>query len=215
LKRFLLKFIVTLLSGPILRVYFSTIRIREHQIENVRQLHRENQTVIFSVWHENMMASLYANRNRKVHALVSQHFDGEIISRILNSIGFGTVRGSSTRGGFEAFLELKEKLKQHDVAITPDGPRGPRRKLKLGAVKLASETGNVVIPVGVACSRYKRLKSWDRFLLVLPFSKCEIVYGSPYKVPKKTETLKLRSHAQKLEQMLNQLDETAQKCLDR
>lgn len=195
-----------------MNLYFSTIRVREWHKEPVYELRRSKQTIIFLLWHENMILPLYANRHAKIHVLVSQHFDGEIISRILHAVGFRTIRGSSTRGGFEAFLGMKKTLEKYEIAITPDGPRGPRRKLKLGALKLASETGKVIIPMGVACSRYKRLKSWDRFFLILPFSKCEIVYGQPYKVPEKTETIKLRSHAQKLEQMLNQLDEIARKC---
>lgn len=213
MKKFFIKFVATFLSGPVLKFYFSTIRIREWQKVYVHELRQKKQTIIFLLWHENMVIPLYANMYDKVHVLVSQHFDGEIISRVLNAVGFRTVRGSSTRGGFEAFLGMKKKLDTYDIAITPDGPRGPRRRLKVGAVKLASETGKVVIPVGVACSRFKRLKSWDRFLLVLPFSKCEIVYGKPYEVPVKSENLKLRAHAHQLEKMLNKLDETAQKCL--
>lgn len=181
----------------------------------MHELRRNNQTFIILLWHENMILPLYANRHAKIHVLVSQHFDGEIISRVLHAVGYRTVRGSSTRGGFGAFLEMKKKLEKYVVGITPDGPRGPRRKVKLGAVKLASETGRMIVPIGVASSRNRRLKSWDKFLLVLPFSRCELVYGKPYEVPLKTETLKLRSHAHNLERILNQLDDTAQKCLDR
>ena len=215
MKKILIKLTATILSAPLLKLYFSTIGIREWQKEYVHELRRKKQTIIFLLWHENMMIPLYTNRYDKVHVLVSQHFDGEIISRILHSLGFRTVRGSSTRGGFEAFLGMKKKLDRYDIAITPDGPRGPRRNLKLGAVKLASETGNVVIPVGVACSRYKRLNSWDQFLLILPFSKCEVVYGKPYQVPNKIKTEDLKTHARKLETILNQLDETAAVCLNR
>lgn len=215
MKKLLIKFVATFLSSPLLKLYFSTIRIREWQKDYVFNLRRKKQTIIFLLWHENMVLPLYANRYDKIHVLVSQHFDGEIISRILYAVGFRTVRGSSTRGGFEAFLGMKRKLNKYDIAITPDGPRGPRRNLKLGAVKLASENGNFVIPVGVACSQYKRLKSWDRFLLILPFSKCEVVYGKPYHVPQKIKTEELKSHARKLETMLNQLDKTAAECLNR
>ena len=180
----------------------------------MRELRRKNQTFIILLWHENMILPLYANRYAKIHVLVSQHFDGEIISRVLHAVGYRTVRGSSTRGGFGAFLEMKEKLKRYEVGITPDGPRGPRRKVKLGAVKLASETSTPIVPVGVASSRNRRLNSWDKFLLVLPFSRCELVYGEPYEVPSKIETIKLRSHAHNLEKILNELDLIAQKCLE-
>lgn len=210
----LIKFVATFLSGPLLQLYFSTIRVREWQKKYVYELRHKKQTIIFLLWHENMFVPLYTNRYDKVHVLVSQHFDGEIISRVLHSLGFRTVRGSSTRGGFEAFLGMRKKLGKYDIAITPDGPRGPRRNVKLGAVKLASETGNVVIPVGLACSRYKRLKSWDKFLLIYPFSKCEVVYGKPYHVNQKLKTEELKLQARQLEKMLNQLDETAQKCLE-
>lgn len=181
----------------------------------MNELRRNNETFIILLWHENMILPLFVNRYAKIHVLVSQHFDGEIISRVLNAVGYRTVRGSSTRGGFGAFLEMKKKLERYEVGITPDGPRGPRRKVKLGAVKLASESGKVIVPIGVASSRSRRLKSWDQFLLILPFSRCEVVYGKPYKVPVKTESLKLRSHTHNLEKVLNQLDVVAKKCLDR
>jgi len=215
MKKFIIKFIVTLFSGPLMNLYFSTIRVRVWRKDYMNELRRNNQTFIILLWHENMILPLYVNRHAKIHVLVSQHFDGEIISRVLHAVGYRTVRGSSTRGGFGAFLKMKKKLERYDVGITPDGPRGPRRKVKLGAVKLASEAGNVILPVGVACSRFMRLKSWDQFFLILPFSRCEVVYGKPYRVPVKTESLKLRSHAHNLEKILNQLDDLAQECLDR
>jgi len=213
-QRFLLS-AISLLSGPILKLYFSTLRVKEigTSFSDAKQASGEN--MIYTLWHENMMVPLFTNRKKKIHVLVSQHYDGEIIARILHSFGFRTVRGSSTRGGSEALLKLQDILKEgeHSIAITPDGPRGPRRKTKFGVIKLASLTGKSILPLSVAVSRSKRLKSWDKFLLVLPFSRCIVVYTEPYKIPNNINDSEIKRFSEGLENILNNLDETAERWL--
>jgi lysophospholipid acyltransferase (LPLAT)-like uncharacterized protein len=214
IKQFYL-FIVSLLSGPLLRLYFLTLRIKEigNSVSEEKQAAGDN--MLYALWHENMMVPLFTNRGKEIHVLVSQHLDGEIITRILHSFGFRTVRGSSTRGGLEALLYLQNVLDDgiYSIAITPDGPRGPRRKAKFGAIKLASLTGKSILPVSVAVTRCKRLKSWDKFLLVLPFSRCVVVYGEPYCIPKNINDSEIKNFSEELEHTLNKLDETAEKWL--
>ena len=170
---------------------------------------------MISLWHENMILPLLVNEGQGFHVLVSQHFDGEVIARILYAFGFFTIRGSSTRGGTEAYSEIKEKIQNGRLAIgfTPDGPTGPRRKAKFGVIRLASETGSVIIPLGVAATRFKRLKSWDRLLIIYPFSKCVLYYGKPIKIPAELSKEELEKFTNGFTTFMNSLDREAQKYL--
>ena len=212
LQRCLL-FLSTVVAAPFLSLFFGSTRICP---VGLRKLNRwSSRGIILVLWHENMLVPLWALRNWKIWVLVSQHFDGEIIARVLHSIGYRTIRGSSTRGGREAYYQMRTRITRDKimVAITPDGPLGPRRKAKLGAVKLASETGAVIIPLGVASSRCKQLPSWDRFRLILPFSRNVLYLGKPLIVPPGLTVPQMKSYLPVLEAHLNQSDKSAEKWL--
>ena len=116
--------------------------------------------------------------------MVSEHADGEMIAQILLRLGWKLVRGSSTRGARKAAAGLIRRAKGGaSVAITPDGPRGPRHKIKQGALKIASKSGAVVLPAAFSAARPIRFRSWDRFMLWWPFGKAIAVYGEPIVVP--------------------------------
>lgn len=171
-------FLATRLGAPLLKLYLSTVRISRVGWETVRNL--EGQPAIYVFWHENMLIPLSAFRGRQISVLISQHSDGEMIARIVKKFGNRTIRGSSTRGGKNAYAEMKSVLLSGgQIGITPDGPRGPRRKMKPGAVRLAAETGSPIIPLAVVAEKFRRLNSWDRFLLVRPFSRCSLIVGAP------------------------------------
>jgi lysophospholipid acyltransferase (LPLAT)-like uncharacterized protein len=117
--------------------------------------------------------------------MISASRDGELISTIGRFFGYTAVRGSSSRGGKEATREMVDHLQAGKrCAITPDGPRGPRREMKPGAVNIARLTGCPVVPFGFAAERCWRLKSWDRFIIPKPFSRAVFVYGDPILVSK-------------------------------
>jgi lysophospholipid acyltransferase (LPLAT)-like uncharacterized protein len=217
-KNFLEKFILllaTLVAKPILSVYCATLKIKVVNRKFVRECQSRNENIIFECWHEYMILPLLVHANRHMNVLVSQHFDGEVISRILKSFGFRTIRGSSTRGGRAAYHEMKKKMDRGKfvVGFTPDGPTGPRREAKPGLIKLAIETGTPVIPISVAASNFKRLRSWDRLFIMLPFSKCSLVYGVPLYYSKTKDSQKLSQHIQELNEITNKLEGIAQKCL--
>ena len=112
--------------------------------------------------------------------MISASRDGELISRVAGFFGYVPIRGSSSRGGKEAAQEMVAALQAgRRCAITPDGPRGPRRELKMGVVQLAKMTGSPVVPFGFAVERGWRLRSWDQFIVPKPFSKAVFVYGEP------------------------------------
>ena len=129
-----------------------------------------------------MIAGWYLFRNRKAAAIVSQSKDGEILSKILKRWDYIVCRGSSSKGGKEALKELIEFGRQgYSIVITPDGPRGPVNELKNGALIAANECGIPVIPINIKYSSKKILeKSWDKFEIPFPFSKCEVKIGAEY-----------------------------------
>jgi lysophospholipid acyltransferase (LPLAT)-like uncharacterized protein len=207
--------LATLLAKPILLAYQSTLKIKVLNRNFVRECQSRNENIIFEFWHEYMILPLLVHANRHMSVLVSQHFDGEVISRILKSFGFRTVRGSSTRGGSAAYLEMKKRMGRgkFEIGFTPDGPTGPRRNAKPGLIKLAVETGAPIIPISVASTNFKRLKTWDRLFIILPFSKCSLVYGKPLYFPKTKDSQKSGQHVQELNEITNNLEGIAQKCL--
>jgi lysophospholipid acyltransferase (LPLAT)-like uncharacterized protein len=142
-------------------------------------------TYIYAAWHENILAfacvgmpALY-----RTQVLISQHRDGEYITQVVERLGAHVVRGSTTRRSRASLLEMAHSGHAMHLAITPDGPRGPRRRLQPGVIFLASRTGLPVVPVGFAFSNVWRAKSWDRFAVPLPFSSLWCVAGSAIYVP--------------------------------
>lgn len=139
---------------------------------------------IVAFWHGRMFLLPFALKDyaERVSILISRHRDGELVARLVEKLGFKTVRGSTGagKGGERAFFEMMTWLKRGGVvAITPDGPRGPREKVKPGIAKLAFKAKVPVYPLTFSANRGINLNSWDRFLIPLPFSKCKVVLGEP------------------------------------
>ena len=214
-KEKLIIFLVRVLSRPLLLTYRHTLSLTVKNTKYVQQCRSAGKNILFCFWHENMILPMLLHEFQGIHVLVSQHFDGEVIATILKMFGYPSIRGSSTRGGKEAYNEMKKLLKsgKAEMAFTPDGPRGPRRKAKLGIVRLAAETGSPIIPIAVAATRYKRLGSWDRLLLILPFSRCVLVYHEPLYVPPDTSSQNLEGHADRLTRITEDLESEAEACL--
>lgn len=139
--------------------------------------------VLFAFTHGVLLPLAYTHRGRAIHVLISESRDGEIIARITGKLGFGSVRGSSTRGGQQAVLQMAARGREgFDLAITPDGPRGPRGSVHPGVVAVAARSGLPIIPVGVAADRAWRAHSWDRFLVPLPLARVWVVYGPAVRI---------------------------------
>ncbi len=136
--------------------------------------------VIISFWHDQLLLMVQGYPGKNARILISPSKDGELIARVMRFFGQEAVRGSSSRGGREAFKYLvKIAADPVDLVITPDGPKGPRHQLKEGVVQLARMTGRPVVPMAFACSRGHRFASWDRFLFPYPFSRGVYSYGEP------------------------------------
>ena len=156
----------------------STWRMRTERREVLDAFRAAGKPVVLAIWHGELLPGLWRHRGEPISILVSTHADGEIIARIIESLGFTTVRGSSSRGGARALLEMVGVLRGgRDVAVTPDGPRGPRRVFAPGAVVAAMRAGAPVIAVGARADRAWRLRSWDRLVIPKPFARVTVRYS--------------------------------------
>jgi len=136
--------------------------------------------VIFVVWHGDLLPAIWNHRREGVTALVSEHGDGEILARVIESLGFATARGSTTRGSERALLSVSRVARNGgDLAITPDGPRGPSHSFAPGALIVSQRSGAPIVPVAVHAERCWRLRSWDRLIVPKPFARVSVAYGPP------------------------------------
>ncbi|MGQ0712442.1 MAG: lysophospholipid acyltransferase family protein [Gemmatimonadaceae bacterium] len=171
---------VARLGSVLVRVLASTWRLRIINAEAHRRVQAAGQPVIFTFWHGKMLPLLWQHRKRDTAIVISEHGDGEIIARIAHSLGYRSVRGSSSRGGERALLGTVRELQEgHDVAFTPDGPRGPLESFAPGALIVAQRTGAPLVFITVDAPHAWRLRSWDRFLIPKPFARVLIAYEDP------------------------------------
>jgi lysophospholipid acyltransferase (LPLAT)-like uncharacterized protein len=170
-------------GGAALRVLARTWRYEIRGGEHIERLRAQRVPFIFSLWHGQLLPLIWHHRNEGVAILVSEHRDGELIARVATSLGYRLIRGSTSRGGERALLALVRDLKAGgEVAVTPDGPRGPARSYAVGALVAAQRADAPILPI-VACARHAwRLSSWDSFLIPKPFAKVVVAYGEPQKV---------------------------------
>jgi lysophospholipid acyltransferase (LPLAT)-like uncharacterized protein len=188
------------LGGTALDALMRTTSVRTEGEENFRQFWREKRPVVFTLWHGRLLPCTYHHRHQDVVTLVSHHRDGEYITRLVQKWGYTAVRGSSSRGGLDALRELVRHLRAgRSLAITPDGPRGPREKLKPGPLLAAQLTGAPIIPVASGASRASYFGGWDRFLIPHPFARLRIAYGEPVYVPRRADEAELQAVADEVE----------------
>lgn len=175
---------VARLGVALVWVLARTWRVRYVHAERLSEEARGGGPILYVVWHGQLLPQLWAHRRRNISVLISEHRDGEIIARIARSIGYRTVRGSTTRGANRALVAMVKELEAgYDVAITPDGPRGPNHSFAAGALLVAQRSGRPLAPVGAHASRAWRFRSWDRFLLPKPFARVTIAYGELMPAP--------------------------------
>ncbi len=165
---------------------------------------------LFAFWHETMLLPAFKYRAPGSQVLISQSRDGDWIAEVCRCLGLEPVRGSMSRGGAEAAREIVRVGQSKHLAVTPDGPRGPRRKVKASVVKLAARAGLPIVPSGFAFDRPWRLKSWDRFCVPRPFSRACCVTLDPIVVPADADAAALETYRASLEQDLNYATEVAE-----
>jgi len=165
---------------------------------------------IYLFWHEYILFPIFLRGHCNVAMLLSRHRDAEILSRIAYHLGFEFVRGSTRRGGTAALRQLLAKSRQMHLTITPDGPRGPRRRMAPGAIYLASRLGLPLVLMGFGYDRPWRLNSWDRFAIPRPFSRARAVTSPDVHVPPGLDRRGIEHFRQSIERLLNRLTEEAE-----
>jgi lysophospholipid acyltransferase (LPLAT)-like uncharacterized protein len=166
-----------------LRAIGATWRVEIVGDDVMSRLRAANVGAVFSLWHGQLLPLIWHHRNRDVKILVSEHRDGEIIARVAQSLGYGVIRGSTTHGGGRAILEVVSAVRSgNTVAITPDGPRGPAKKVAPGPLIAAQRSDAPLVPAAAWASSAWRLSSWDSFMIPKPFATIRIAYGNPIKL---------------------------------
>ncbi len=172
--------VISVLGGFVLRLLGMTWRVRRVGSQAFDDMLARNEPFIVAFWHGEIVPVTWVHRHRGVAPLISRHADGEIIARIVEGLGYRTVRGSTSRGGVRALLETVQLVNGGiTVGFTPDGPRGPRHVFAPGALIVAHRTGKPIIALGATASRAWRLRSWDRHLVPKPFATVTIRYSEP------------------------------------
>lgn len=168
----------------LVRLLGATTRIRHHGDGEVRAREAAGERFILAFWHRHLLLMPYAYRGRRIAVLISRHRDGELAARAMQRLGIESVRGSSTRGGAAGLRGLLKKARRgYDLGFVPDGPKGPAGVAKPGVAAAAVATGYPIVPVALAASRCRRVGSWDRMVVPLPFARVHFVYGTAMTVP--------------------------------
>ncbi|MDL1967150.1 MAG: lysophospholipid acyltransferase family protein [Deltaproteobacteria bacterium] len=191
------------------------MNIKLRGFEKVRPI-INSRKFIYAAWHSRLLLLNYLSRGLAGTAMVSGSKDGEFVARILKRQGHEAFRGSTTKGGIKALSKLIKniKKKQRPGLIIPDGPQGPKFKVKLGIIILARETGRPILPFSYSAKRIKVFASWDRFILPYPFTTCLGIYGNPFFVPRDAGKDDLMRYRALLEKELNGLTKEADSCFN-
>jgi lysophospholipid acyltransferase (LPLAT)-like uncharacterized protein len=166
---------------------------------------------IYALWHENFLIPIARFGNSTVAALVSSHADGQLLGSLIRAKHMGMVRGSTSRGGIAAVRRvLRDDVAHRHLAVTPDGPRGPRRQVQPGIIYLASHTGMQIVPIGVGHQNPWRVNSWDSFAIPRPFSRVRCLFGEPLPIPSNLNPEMLEPHRNLLQIELDRLSHAAE-----
>ncbi len=189
------------------RLLALTLRLRIVDEGQARAVWERGGPVIYAIWHGRvlMIPALYGGR-RTIHVMASRSRDGELVARFARRFGFETARGSTSRGGSEALRKLARLLRQgREVAIIPDGPLGPRGVVQRGVIALARLTGAPILPLAFSAHPGWRLRSWDEFLIPMPFARSVVCFGAPLSVPASADRPGQEALRKELEAALAQL----------
>ncbi len=184
-----------------------SVRFRVHGLEHGLAALRETGSFIGAFWHNRIFLAPYYFRRRGVVVMTSRSFDGEYIARFIQRFGFGVARGSSTRGGASALVEMVRLVRAgHPAAFTVDGPKGPRGVVKTGAALLAKKTGQPLLPFTFNARRKLELNSWDRFQIPLPFTRVDVRIAPLFFVAPDATDEELEEKRAELQHALERLD---------
>lgn len=205
------------LASSYMRFAAWTTRWEVRNDEPLREILRQGQPVMACLWHGRMMMIAPAwPQGTAIDVLISRHGDGRFISTVIGHIGMGTIEGSTSQGAITALRNIIRALRAgRSVAITPDGPRGPRMRAASGVAMAAAAAKVPVVPVAAAVSRCYVVASWDRFILPLPFARGVVVWGEPILLPPETGQDAIEAGRKRIEEALNRLSAEADRHVGR
>lgn len=193
-------------SYAVIHAICCTLRWRIEGLEHYQSILGQGKRIIYAFWHGRILMATYFWRNRGIVVMTSRSREGDYIARLIRLFGYGAARGSSSRGGRRALVEMIRELRRNsDVAFTIDGPRGPRYVAKPGAAWLAAKTGHAVMPFHISCRRSWVLSSWDRFHIPLPFTQALVLIHEPVLVRSEASEEELDEAQQKIQRALDDL----------
>jgi lysophospholipid acyltransferase (LPLAT)-like uncharacterized protein len=202
--------LISALGYPIAAMLTSTLRWRSEGDEHYDAVIRSGRQPIMAFWHGRILPATYYFRRRNIVVITSENFDGEWIAGIIERFGYGTARGSTSRGAKRALLQLRRDMAAgKPAAFTVDGPRGPARVAQPGAVWLAKATGNPILPFHIEADRYWTARSWDRTQIPKPYATAAIAIGEPLMVDGDADETAIERSRQLLEQRLSALEARA------
>ena len=193
-----------------LRLLYVTLRPIHVQQHFERRVWSGDTPVLLAFWHGRMLYLVHRYHRQRITALVSRSQDGVFVSQVLQHFGVHVTRGSSSRGGAQALLEIVRKVRSgYHAALTPDGPRGPRYVVQPGIVAVAKKTGAAILPVTYSARWKKVFRSWDAFLMPLPFSRVVVIYGEPIYASARASPAVFQAKRQEVETSLRHITEMA------
>jgi lysophospholipid acyltransferase (LPLAT)-like uncharacterized protein len=191
----------------LIRIIGGTARFQVEGWENWEAATRDGRQPIYTSWHEQILLATYFWRRRRIVVMTSQSFDGEYIARFIQRFGYGASRGSSSRGGIGALVEMVRLMRAGCPAgFMIDGPRGARRVAKMGALLLAKKTGSPVLPFSITPARYYAAPSWDRLQVPLPFTRAHLQIAPPIYVAADADDAALARKRDELQRALDELN---------
>lgn len=206
-QRFLIR-LADLTFYILIKIIGRTISFETEGWENLEKIESDQKIPIYAFWHGRIFLSTYFFRNRNIIVITSQSFDGEYIARFIQRLGYGAVRGSSTRGGVGALARMIRLMKQNlPMGFTLDGPKGPPHIVKTGALLLAKKTGNPVMPFIVEAEKFWTLGSWDKLQIPKPFSRAKVFIGELVYVPENADATEIENKRRELQKNLDELVE--------
>jgi lysophospholipid acyltransferase (LPLAT)-like uncharacterized protein len=198
------------LGYPLINALGHTLRWRVEGLHHYDAIVASRHQPVMAFWHGRILPATFYFRRRGIVVITSENFDGEWIARIIERFGYGTARGSTTRGGKRAMLQLVRDMEAGKPAgFTVDGPRGPARVAQPGAIWLAKATGNPVLPFHLEASAHWSMRSWDRTQIPKPFSTVALVVGEPMTVARDASDEQLEAARGELEARLRTLEARA------
>ncbi|MCD6163210.1 MAG: lysophospholipid acyltransferase family protein [candidate division Zixibacteria bacterium] len=206
LKQKLMLFFAGFLGYLLINLLGLTWKVKLAGYTDMNPQNNTDKKRIYCFWHNHILGLAYTQQKNNVGILISSHFDGEIIARIVACMGYHPIRGSSTKGGAAGLVSMLKNKDVRYLAFTADGPRGPKGIFKPGSIYLASKTGLPIVPITCNSSKKWVLSSWDKFEIPKPFAKVVVCFGAPIQIGEISGHKQIKEQANQLAKALNEIE---------